>query len=169
METELLGIFQLILAMGRLTMRHFVRLVLPILLVGWLAVLTPALAGGDVLSSTEALNRVRSGEVVIVDVRTIDEWAQTGVPQGAVEVSLLPQWGTPNPNFVEDILAAMGGDRNAPIALICATGGRSAFAQDLLEKNGFTSVYNISEGMAGSAAGPGWLARGLPVDRCGNC
>ena len=157
------------MAMDRLTMSRFVRLVLSILLAGWLVVPAPALAGGDVLSSAEALTRARSGEVVIVDVRTIDEWAQTGVPQGAVEVSLLPQWGTPNPNFVEDVLAAMGGDRNAPIALICAAGQRSAFAQYLLEKNGFTSVYSISEGMAGSAAGPGWLARGLPVDRCESC
>ena len=106
---------------------------------------------------------------VNVAIVTIDEWVQTGVPQGVVEVSLLPQWGTPNPNFVEDVLAVMGGDRNAPIALICAAGQRSAFAQYLLEKNGFTSVYSISEGMAGSAAGPGWLARGLPVDRCESC
>ena len=145
------------------------RLVLPILLAGWLAVPALAFAGGDVLTSAEALNRSRSGEVVIVDVRTIGEWVQTGVPRGAVEVSLMPQWGMPNPNFVEDVLAAMGSDRNAPIALICASGRRSAFAQDLLEKNGFTSVYSISEGMAGSAAGPGWLARGLPVDRCESC
>ena len=118
METELIGTYGLIMTMDCLIANGFVRFAFPILLAGWLAMLTPALAGGDALSSTEALNRARSGEVVIVDIRTIDEWVQTGVPQGAVEVSLLPQWGMPNPNFVEDVLAAMGGDRTAPPTIL---------------------------------------------------
>ena len=147
----------------------FKGLVLAILVVGWLVAPGPVHAGGDVLAATDALARAQTGDVVIVDVRTIDEWARTGVPQGALEVSLLPQWGTLNPNFVDDVLAAVGRDKDTPIALICATGRRSAYAQDLLEKNGFTAVYSISEGMAGSTYGPGWLARGLPLDRCESC
>jgi len=34
---------------------------------------------------------------------------------------------------------------------------------------GFSQVYNVKVGMKGSAAGPGWLKRGLPVDACGTC
>jgi len=34
---------------------------------------------------------------------------------------------------------------------------------------GFTQVYNVKEGMVGSTAGPGWLKRGLPVERCAQC
>jgi hypothetical protein len=34
---------------------------------------------------------------------------------------------------------------------------------------GFTNVYNVSEGMAGSKAGPGWIRRGLPIESCKNC
>jgi len=34
---------------------------------------------------------------------------------------------------------------------------------------GFMQVYNVKEGMVGSAAGPGWLKRGLPVERCAQC
>lgn len=37
--------------------------------------------------------------------------------------------------------------------------------QRVLREAGFTQVYNIKEGMAGSAAGPGWIKRGLPVQR----
>jgi rhodanese-related sulfurtransferase len=38
--------------------------------------------------------------------------------------------------------------------------------QRYLQSQGFTQVYNVKEGMAGSGAGPGWLKRGLPVDKC---
>lgn len=123
---------------------------------------------GD-LSAPAALDAARSGRLTIIDVRTTGEWAKTGVPQGAARVSLFPQWGVPNKRFVADILDAVGGDKTTPVALICATGRRSAFARELLAKNGFTEVYSIAEGMAGSAAGPGWLARGLPVTPCENC
>lgn len=149
--------------------RRLARRVLPLILAGWLAAPLPALGAGDVLEATEALARAAAGGLVIVDVRTTAEWAKTGVPQGAVEVSLFPRPGTPNRNFVEDILAAVGRDHDTPIALICATGNRSTYARNLLRKNGFTEVYSISEGMAGSAYGPGWLARGLPVERCESC
>jgi rhodanese-related sulfurtransferase len=47
--------------------------------------------------------------------------------------------------------------------LICRTGNRTTQVQRYLEAQGFTQVFNVREGMAGSAAGPGWLRRGLPL------
>jgi len=41
--------------------------------------------------------------------------------------------------------------------------------QRVLTEAGFTQVYNVKEGMAGSAAGPGWIARGLPLQACERC
>jgi rhodanese-related sulfurtransferase len=41
--------------------------------------------------------------------------------------------------------------------------------QRYLEAEGFTRVYNVKEGMAGSAAGPGWVKRGLPLENCRSC
>lgn len=55
------------------------------------------------------------------------------------------------------------------MAVICRTGRRSAAAERLLERNGFSHVYNVVEGMAGSSAGPGWLARGLPIEPSPTC
>ena len=54
-----------------------------------------------------------------------------------------------------------------PIALICRTGNRTTQVQRYLQGQGFTNVYNVKEGMAGSGAGPGWIKRGLPVESCG--
>ena len=49
------------------------------------------------------------------------------------------------------------------IALICATGGRSAYVADVLAKNGISGVLDVPEGMFGNGAAPGWIARGLTV------
>lgn len=155
---------------GRSTVfRRVARRCLLALALGWLAAPPPALAEGGVLGAAEAFALARAGKLTIVDVRTRQEWTQTGVPQAALEVSLFPEWGVRNADFVDDVLAAVGRDKSTPIALICARGNRSSFAQGLLEKQGFATVYSISEGMAGSSFGPGWLARGLPLEPCTNC
>lgn len=120
------------------------------------------------ISAEEALQGAREQRVVLVDVRTPAEWKQTGVAPGAARISVTehPQ---DDSGFVADVAALLGGDRSRPVALICRTGRRSAMAEQLLERNGFTQVYNVDEGMAGSAAGPGWLVRGLPTEPCPTC
>ena len=118
-------------------------------------------ATGLDLSPPDALAQVTSGKLILVDVRTPGEWKQTGVAQGAVMLDMQHPKGATG--FMDDLLKLTKGDRNAPVALICRTGNRSAQVQRFLESQGFPRVYNIPEGMAGSAAGPGWLRRGLPL------
>lgn len=135
---------------------------------GWLALalwLTPAWAFAQaadaVLSAPETLSRVQEGKITLIDVRQPEEWRQTGVAKGALRISMQqPQGPT---GLVQELSKAVGGNKAAPIALICRTGNRSGAVQKLLHDAGFTQVYNVKEGMAGSAGGPGWLARGLPL------
>lgn len=121
-----------------------------------LVLAVPAMAD-DALSPSDALTLVQRGGVVLVDVRTPMEWTETGIPAGAATAS----WG--QSGFLADILKLVQGDRHAPLVLICRTGNRSSRALAFLRDNGFTHANHVAEGMAGSAAGPGWLARGLPV------
>ena len=139
-----------------------------VLVAGWLVAFGPARAQ-EVLDAPAALARAEAGDLVIIDVRTVGEWAETGLPLGAAQVSLYPEWGVANTRFVADVLAAVSGDKTTPIAAICASGGRSSLARDLLVNSGFTQVSSISEGMLGSSYGPGWLARDLPLEPCANC
>ena len=139
-----------------------------LLVAGWLAA-PAAVRAEEILDASSALARAEAGELVIIDVRTIGEWAETGLPQGAAAISLYPDWGVANENFVADVLAAVGADKTTPIATICARGQRSSRARDLLVKSGFTRVFSISEGMLGSSYGPGWLKRELPVEPCTDC
>jgi rhodanese-related sulfurtransferase len=132
--------------------------------------LLPVLARAEVLTAEEAKALAIRGELTIVDVPLPFEWAETGLPEGAQGVSLQnPLTHEVRGDFVADVLRALGGSEDRPIALICARGNRSAFARELLAEAGFTKVDDISEGMVGGANGPGWLARGLPTEPCKAC
>jgi rhodanese-related sulfurtransferase len=115
------------------------------------------------LTATEALEKARAGEVTLIDIRTPAEWRQTGVASGALTIDMTTR------TFVQEVLNAVAGDPNAPIVLICRTGNRTGYTRDALAKMGFTNVSHVPEGMAGSAAGPGWVRRGLPVQSCKTC
>jgi rhodanese-related sulfurtransferase len=132
--------------------------------------LVPVLARAEVLTAEEAKVLAGRGALTIVDVRLPVEWAATGLPEGAEGVSLQDSLTREvRSGFPDDVLRAVGGDKDRPIALICARGNRSAFARDLLAAAGFTSVHDVSEGVVGGANGPGWLARRLPTEPCKVC
>lgn len=122
-----------------------------------------ALANPD-LTAPEAAAAVAAGKITLIDIRTPPEWKETGVAKGAQLINMLHPQGAPG--FTNALLEKVKGDKNAPIALICRTGNRTTQVQRYLQSQGFTQVYNVREGMAGSGAGPGWLKRGLPVDSC---
>lgn len=119
------------------------------------------------LSAPAAQQMAVAGELTLIDIRTPPEWRQTGVAEGAKLIDMLHPDGARG--FVAEILRQVEGDRNAPIALICRTGNRTTQVQRFLLQQGFTRVYNVREGMAGSDAGPGWMRRGLPIDPCRHC
>lgn len=124
-------------------------------------------AAGPSLTPAEALEKAQAGEVTLIDVRTPEEWRQTGVAPVAHRIDMLDPQGPSG--FVDKVSAEVGGDKSAPIAVICRTGNRSSQVQQELMTRGFTNVYNVVEGMAGSRSGPGWIRRGLPVQSCSDC
>ncbi len=123
-------------------------------------------AGGN-LDADEALARASKGDVSLIDVRSPGEWRQTGLPRGATGITIHGPNGMAG--FVESVLAAMDGDKDRPLALICARGNRSSRAQEALQEAGFTQVLNVREGMIGGLNGTGWLKRGLPTESCTTC
>jgi rhodanese-related sulfurtransferase len=92
------------------------------------------------LSPGEAAAKMKSGDVLVVDVRDPTEVQQSGRLKGALNVSrgMLefradPESQYHNPAFQKD----------KTILLHCASGGRSALAGKSLKEMGYTSVYNI--------------------------
>ena len=119
--------------------------------------------GGPTLSAPEAFTKAQAGEITLIDIRTPREWRQTGIAEGAITIDMTKK------TFVTEILDAVDGDKDAPIAIICRTGNRTTYSQKALQEMGFSRVYNVKEGMSGSGAGPGWVRRGLPVNSCQTC
>ncbi len=113
-------------------------------------------AGGD-LSVKDAHRAALAGNITLVDIRRPDEWARTGVGEGAIPIDMRSD------AFIQTLLQETDGQRDKPVALICARGVRSARLAARLEKAGFTQIINVPEGMLGSGAGPGWLKSDLPV------
>ena len=105
---------------------------------GWVTV--------DVQTAYEALSS--GGEAQLVDVREPEEWAETGVPQGAVLVPL--------GDLESQAASELAADR--PVYVICRSGNRSQTGSDILVGLGFAEVYNVDGGITA------WLAAGLPVD-----
>jgi rhodanese-related sulfurtransferase len=132
-----------------------------LLFVSLMAVSTLTLAAPD-WTAAEAAKATAEGKAVLIDIRTPPEWRETGYAKGAKLINLQQT----DAGFKSQVLAAANGDKNTPIALICRTGNRTTFAQKSLQEAGFTKVYNVKEGMVGSAAGPGYMKQGLPLSTC---
>ena len=111
----------------------------------------------DIWTAPETAEALLRDEIVLLDVRSRGEWRETGVAQGAWPLSMHEK------GFQERLFTARELSTGKTIALICATGGRSARLLFALKRAGYTEFVDVSEGMMGSKLGPGWIARGLPV------
>lgn len=122
-------------------------------------------AAAEEIDVHTAHQRAQAGETALIDIRTPPEWAETGTPAGALRVTIHDARGSGG--FVDRILAALGGDRHRPVALICRTANRSRVAARLLRQNGFTNVADVRGGMVGVPSEPavGWAEAGLPIAR----
>lgn len=90
------------------------------------------------------LQQTRS-DLIFLDVRTPQERSYGAIP-GTRLVSIydLMQGSVPLP-------------KDKPILLVCAVGGRSYVAAQVMSRQGFQEVYNLSGGIKA------WVEAGLPV------
>jgi len=121
--------------------------------------MSAAMAQPASVTPAEAHAKALAGEVVLVDIRTPGEWRETGLPASAHAITMNQDGRA----LVAALDKALGGDRSKPLALICRTGNRSSHLQGQLQRAGFLNVIDVSQGMAGSRHGPGWLKAGLPT------
>ena len=90
--------------------------------------------------------RMRSGEVAVIDVRGRGEW-EAGHLTGAANIPL---------GYLSQHVADVPRDR--PVVLHCQAGARSAIAASLLRASGVSGVLNLTGGIAA------WQEAGLPVE-----
>ncbi|MQY42997.1 rhodanese-like domain-containing protein [Epibacterium sp. SM1969] len=147
-------------AVGRVTRRNIVLAGGVFTLASALGVqqyFTPPAHDRARLTVQQAYDGARTGQILLVDIRTPREWRASGVPEGAILLDMRRE------DFVAALSQHVQGQTDRPIALICARGVRSARMTLRLVDAGFTQIIDVPEGMLGSKAGPGWIRSKLPV------
>ena len=118
---------------------------------------TFATAAPQIMSAPEAQAAVTAGKMILIDIRTAEEWKEDGVAEGAYPISLTDS------NFGKHLNKILGQRGDKMLGMICATGGRTEYVMSVLDKNGLADIVDVSEGMHGNHRGPGWLKRKLPT------
>jgi rhodanese-related sulfurtransferase len=135
---------------------------------------------GLYVSAKEAYEQWQAApdQVLILDVRTLEEYLFVGSPPMAWRIPVAVQsyeWNEEKKTFLMAPLAdfvsrvqsvANPGDT---IMVMCRSGGRSAIACNMLAQAGFTQAYNMVDGMEGDGHGNsesevrgGWKNTGCP-------
>ena len=89
----------------------------------------------------------RGDDVLVLDVRSAEEYVQDGHVKGSVLIPL--------PDLAMRLNEV---PTNRPIACFCRSGNRSQVAADLLRQKGYTNVANVLGGIKG------WRAANLPTE-----
>lgn len=106
--------------------------------------------------------------LVLLDVRTLQEFKEDGHAPGAVLHSYhLGEKRLANSRFLAEVSAAVLPDQR--IVVLCASGTRATHAAwELSQRNGFSNIHVLAGGYNGAdkkgyASGAGWNAAGLPL------
>ncbi|PZN99821.1 MAG: rhodanese-like domain-containing protein [Hyphomicrobiales bacterium] len=106
------------------------------------------------LSVREAHDAARAGTILLLDIRTPEEWRDTGLPQSAIALDA-------ETSAFEVRLAGLRLDHPGKrIALIDRSGALSTSIRTKLAGRGFRDIVAVRGGMLGPG---GWLAERLPV------
>jgi rhodanese-related sulfurtransferase len=92
------------------------------------------------LTAADAVTQSVNGDLTLIDVREHGEVAMSGKAKGAHHIPLMMLQFHADPAH-PDFNNALKTD--APIAVYCASGGRSASAKQILERLGYQQVHNI--------------------------
>ena len=113
------------------------------------------------IKSSEIKKFVESNpNTILLDVRTEDEWNTVGKPD-TKDLGIKSFFITisQDPSFLDNVKQNI--DKEEQVLVMCAAGGRSIIAADLLSNEGYNTL-NVSDGFSGNGQDPGWKNSGLP-------
>tara|TARA_Y200000002_G_scaffold347875_1_gene323396 strand:+ start:108 stop:476 length:369 start_codon:yes stop_codon:yes gene_type:complete len=113
------------------------------------------------IKSSEIKDFIESNpNTVLLDVRTEDEWKTIGKPD-TKDLGIKSFFITisQDPSFLESVKKNI--DKKKQVLVICAAGGRSIIAANILANEGYDTL-NISDGFSGNGQDPGWKNLKLP-------
>ena len=94
---------------------------------------------------------------LVIDIRRAEEWAETGIIEGAYTITAFTQSGQLHPEFQTKFTAIVP-TPDTPVMLYCRTGNRTGIIGNaLVSQLGYNDVTHLSDGIVG------WTASGAPV------
>ncbi|MBF0194429.1 MAG: rhodanese-like domain-containing protein [Magnetococcales bacterium] len=92
------------------------------------------------------LQSLMADGVPVYDIRRAEEWQKSGVIKGSRLLTFIDRRGETPRSFLPTFSKQIG--KNDPVILICRSGNRSSIlAEHLMEKMGYTMVYNVENGI----------------------
>ncbi|MHA2501627.1 MAG: rhodanese-like domain-containing protein [Candidatus Kariarchaeaceae archaeon] len=89
-------------------------------------------------------------DMILLDVRTAEEWKETGVVPGSLMVT--------NFKLIQEMQQGLDLNKDKPVVVICRSGSRSQQVAEYLEKQGIEAV-NLNGGIIG------WYRNQFQVER----
>ncbi len=100
------------------------------------------------LTTEQLLDAQKSGSVII-DIRSLNEWVETGIIAGAETVTAFSANGNLHSDFRKKFFSIIK-SKDTPIVLYCRSGNRSKRLGDALVNQGnYTNVSHLSKGIIG--------------------
>ena len=106
--------------------------------------------------NNDEIKKLIKNNIPIVDIRTSDEWNQTGVIPNSILLTFFKKNGTYNFESWHKELGYVI-DTNKPYVLICRSGRRTKIVSEMIDKKIDKLVYNASFGINS------WLQSNLKV------
>lgn len=94
----------------------------------------------------EEIKKLLKKNIPIIDIRTYEEWKETGVIPNSLLITFFDQNGNYNLNEWHNTLLKVS-SKNNEIILICRTGRRTKLAGNMINKNFNIVVYNAKNGI----------------------
>ncbi len=101
------------------------------------------------MSAEKFYERIKQGNVVVIDVRTPREYAEGHIP-GAINIDFYA------PDF-ESKIAAL--DKDKEYLVHCRSGNRSRRSMQVFKKHGFKKIGHLTHGINE------WYQKGLPIEK----
>ena len=113
------------------------------------------------IKSSEIKRFIESNpNTILLDVRTEDEWNTVGKPDTKnLGIKSFFITISQDQSFLESVKKNI--DKKKQVLVMCAAGGRSIIAANLLAKEGYITL-NVADGFSGNGQDPGWKNLGLP-------
>ena len=99
--------------------------------------------------SPEELTAAQADGAVIIDIRREEEWAETGIIEGAETITAFTKAGRLHPDFQQKFMS-VAPSLDTPIVLYCRTGNRTtSLGNALVNQLGYSQLSHLSKGIKG--------------------